>query len=297
MKYEPKGMMTHGNLWRDQNGPRSGVPAMAPQPMFDAELGQIFIKMRSFMGLGLWDMARAVGTEPTVIADLEAGALASLPPWPQLMTLVDAYARLTGVDPQPIVSRLLRLSSGAPTYRASVSPPAQAYDRVHSAPVHQPSAHMRTSPYSAPVIGSPTGPVPVRTAERRPFPDRRTYSNAVALAAPAEVADVDEDLQLKRPRVRAFAATGRRVLQGIGSRAAVFILLAAIPALVLVAARQHPVVLYAAVAPMPAFVGNPLRMGLDQLVSGFAPVRDGLTWIDVGDPRARKADRLPEHSR
>jgi hypothetical protein len=50
---------------------------------------------------------------------------------------------------------------------------------------------------------------------------------------------------------------------------------------------------YQAIALLPVPIAGPVRAGLDYLVGLTMPSRDGLTWIDVSDPRSRKADKLP----
>ena len=71
------------------------------------------------------------------------------------------------------------------------------------------------------------------------------------------------------------------------------LLLATFLGLFAITARQFPLVLYATVAPFPSVIATPLRGAIDHAVMFLAPVREGLAWIDIGDPRARKADRLP----
>jgi hypothetical protein len=53
-----------------------------------------------------------------------------------------------------------------------------------------------------------------------------------------------------------------------------------------------PAALYRGLALLPAALGRPARRGLDQLVLLTAARREGLRWVDVGDPHLRKADRL-----
>jgi hypothetical protein len=48
---------------------------------------------------------------------------------------------------------------------------------------------------------------------------------------------------------------------------------------------------------LPASIAEPVRAGFDRLVSFAAPSRDGLTWIEVSDPRSRKADKLQARAR
>ena len=50
---------------------------------------------------------------------------------------------------------------------------------------------------------------------------------------------------------------------------------------------------YQAIALLPVPMAGPLRAGFDYLVGLTTPSRDGLTWIEVSDPRSRKVDKLP----
>src|SRR5262245_39822825 len=50
---------------------------------------------------------------------------------------------------------------------------------------------------------------------------------------------------------------------------------------------------YQAIALLPVPIAGPVRAGVDYLVGLTMPSRDGLTWIEVSDPRSRKADKLP----
>lgn len=49
---------------------------------------------------------------------------------------------------------------------------------------------------------------------------------------------------------------------------------------------------YRVAAMLPAPLESILRFGIDQAAHIGAPRRDGLKWIDVGDPRLRKANKL-----
>lgn len=63
----------------------------------------------------------------------------------------------------------------------------------------------------------------------------------------------------------------------------------------LVQAAPGPI--YRAVALLPAPLEGAARAGLDRLLLYSAPRRDGLRWIDVGDPRLRKVDKLQTSTR
>lgn len=58
------------------------------------------------------------------------------------------------------------------------------------------------------------------------------------------------------------------------------------------AAFARPAALLASIAMLPVAIATPIRAAMDGLVAVSAPRRDGLRWIDVDDPRTRKADKL-----
>ena len=62
-------------------------------------------------------------------------------------------------------------------------------------------------------------------------------------------------------------------------------------------AHVVPQPVYRAVVLLPGPVEGAVRAGLDYLVLLTAPRRDGLKWIEVGDPRLRKADKLQTGTR
>ena len=63
------------------------------------------------------------------------------------------------------------------------------------------------------------------------------------------------------------------------------------------AAQAAPQLVYPVIAMLPDRLEVPVRAGLEYLVLLTAPSRDGLRWIDVGDPQVRKADKLQTESR
>jgi hypothetical protein len=306
--------MTAGN-GPDWRGPGTALSAYAPsQPMFDVELGKIFLTMRSVLGISLWDMARRVGAEPTVIADLEAGALSALPPWPELTRLVDAYAAATGIDQQPILARLLRtqapVESGNDPRIAqaprtiTVQPPSQGGPRGYypQATAGQvPGMQARLSgpiPDSAFVPPNKTERAAVSavpTEARRAIPGPRSVLDSAGLAANVEVVAAKSDLQ--EQVVRAVRSVLRGVHRVLLRRAVGFTGLVVLPGIVMLTAWAIPAVLYSVLAPLPSVVAQPLQAGVNQLVAAFAPEREGLTWIDIGDPRLRKTDRLAHRAR
>jgi hypothetical protein len=53
-----------------------------------------------------------------------------------------------------------------------------------------------------------------------------------------------------------------------------------------------PSVGYRVIRLLPAALAEPAKHGLDAIVLYAAPTREGLKWIDVGDPRLRRGDKL-----
>jgi transcriptional regulator with XRE-family HTH domain len=62
-------------------------------------------------------------------------------------------------------------------------------------------------------------------------------------------------------------------------------------------ATTAPAPFYRLLALLPRSAAAPARAVLDALVLYSAPRRDGLRWIDIGDPRLRKVDKLPAKRR
>ncbi len=62
-------------------------------------------------------------------------------------------------------------------------------------------------------------------------------------------------------------------------------------------ANAAPAPLYTAAKRLPDPLAGYARAGLDQIVHLTAPQRDGLRWIDVGNPQLRKTDKLQTSTR
>jgi hypothetical protein len=93
---------------------------------------------------------------------------------------------------------------------------------------------------------------------------------------------------------RGEPAPGRRVSRGRRRARAFFALSApiALAGVVIYLAQTAPQPLYRVVMWFPAPIQVAARAGVDSLVLLMAPRRDGLRWIEVADPRSRKADKL-----
>jgi hypothetical protein len=62
-------------------------------------------------------------------------------------------------------------------------------------------------------------------------------------------------------------------------------------------AQTLPSEVYRAIRLLPDPVAAPVRTGFDYMILLTAPRRDGLRWLETGDPRLRKADKLQTGTR
>jgi hypothetical protein len=88
------------------------------------------------------------------------------------------------------------------------------------------------------------------------------------------------------------AAGFRNNLAGPIGRGLRVLVALSIPVALIVLVTQTSV-LEAAVARMPPPMQRFVRGAQNYVIVQLAPVRDGLRWIDVPDPRSRRGDKLP----
>ena len=62
-------------------------------------------------------------------------------------------------------------------------------------------------------------------------------------------------------------------------------------------AMSAPEPVYRVISALPNPISGPARAGMDSLLLLSAPRREGLRWIDVGDPQLRKVDKLQTTAR
>jgi transcriptional regulator with XRE-family HTH domain len=86
----------------------------------------------------------------------------------------------------------------------------------------------------------------------------------------------------------------RDAWQGGLGRAVRVLVAMSIPVALVVLVTQTAV-LEAAVAKLPPPVARIVRGAQNFIIVQLAPVRDGLRWIDVPDPRSRRGDKLPSN--
>jgi hypothetical protein len=128
----------------------------------------------------------------------------------------------------------------------------------------------------------PPQPAPntARTGVRAlPPPDARTARQSARPAPPPRPTSRDDDVVTRRRRRRSrrlYAMTAPFVVAG-----GLFALIAGAPGLA-----------YSLASMLPEPAGAYLRKTVEMVVVVAAPERDGLRWIDVPDPKSRKAARI-----
>lgn len=269
-----------------------------------AEAAQLFAGLRTVLNLTLEGAADLLSTEPHVISALETGTIGALPPWPETQRLVEAYTGLAGCDPGPVLAVLRPEIDRLDSNQSNIAPQAYGTAR-HTAPqVHgDPRGDAPMSREIAPpaVVRrheagdladtsdmQPAGPRWRKGRGGRPVPvgPQRGGSDADAgprarytLKLPAKLPSLTRTFA----RILAVAAASRGVRLGlIGSGLALALLLA----------LCQPRFVHLVSSRLPDPMAQGLRSVHDYLLIRFAPEREGLRWIEVSDPRARRTDKL-----
>lgn len=219
-----------------------------------ATTAHLFRQLRAALGISVESLAWQIGAEPSAIRALESGALGALPPWPETERLVRRYLALAHIQPDPVLAALAPYVSAPP--RQVVTEPAK----------------QRAAPVSGEQQGKkrrwPSLPLPAFS-----FPRLRKPS-LFALRLPLIGEVTATRLGNWRPRL---------------SRPAGF-MLAAIAALAVIVLQTS--LLEAAARYMPRPISGVLVGIAEQVRLLTAPTREGLRWIEVDDPRSRRADKL-----
>jgi hypothetical protein len=102
----------------------------------DPQIAHFFRNMRTATRLTRDAIARRLATTPAIIEDLELGAVASLPHWPETVRIVRGYCELLRLDPEPLLWRIQQLlrtgdtPTPPPSRSAGAPPPALPRERT-----------------------------------------------------------------------------------------------------------------------------------------------------------------------
>lgn len=241
------------------------------------ELARLFTDVRRVLGISRDDLARALATPVNTVAALETGHVDTLPPWPEVARVVTALLQPLRIDPRPVLQSL-----------------AHEIGSVHAASLRQ-SAGVATFPPRShaplPVQQRPVSAAPTDSTDpddgRSAASSYRRLRAVLRAARPSNLRGV-----IARRAGPAVRSASRRVgarLRRKSSRR--LLLIAGLPLLLLAVSWQSNVVA-ATTAVMPPPMARAVTRMHEYLRLQMAPVRDGLRWIEVDDPRSRRGDKL-----
>ncbi|MFA5951649.1 MAG: hypothetical protein WC807_15330 [Hyphomicrobium sp.] len=243
------------------HGSQAHAPS-ASQPGF----GSLFRDLRRVLNLSLPAAAARLGTRMEVIAALEAGETSRLPPWPETARVVTAYTGLASINPAPVLLLIRRALDANAVPLASESEPEPLASKVEPPAAEQkrPIASHRLMFAALRPLGWPWW-APRLAGVRR-------LASTVSFGA--SVSSFGASLRERVP-------LDSRRLSAIGALL-----------LVLAAAFAQGSALHASLATLHPPIANLVRGAQDYLLMRAAPVRQGLRWIEVDDPRTRRTNRL-----
>ena len=239
----------------------------AGDPMLD--VSPLLSGVRKAQGQSEAMLAGRLGTSADVVRALEAGQLASLPPWPETHRIVEKWLADAGFDPRPALVNLERVFAARSSVPAA-KPAGPSY-RGQSGAAHRHGNGAKSLSRLSGEVGDTGG---------------RSRRALLSLLRP--------------PRLRLDAA--RRALSrrpslfsvgfGLPPSRSARILALVIVLVVLGGTASQTQVVAGALAKLPAPAERAVRSISDFFAVRFAPLRQGHRWIEVDDPRSRRGDKL-----
>ncbi len=226
----------------------------------DERLAAIFRDMRVGLRMSPAQLARSLKTTPEIVSVFEAGHVRAFPAWPETVRIVSELGTLHRIDTRPILARI----------RDQVGPAGLGQVPRTPEAARRPPSEARTA---SPPAAQSDHPLLRAMARRRTetTQDPATSGNMMRRARRA----------VRRTARTMFALSAPVVMVG---------------GLIWMAQTQPTLLLRAANA-LPDPISGVARALADYLVVQMAPRREGLRWIEVSDPRARKSDKLRQASR
>lgn len=241
-------------------------PQVQPAPQLQihqvaAEVAHFFQDLRAALHLTPVQAAQALSTRVDIVAAFEAAKIAALPPWPETCRIVRTYASYAGLDPRPVLHSLEQLFHALPRTPAPEQRGGAGFSRIANGGAQ-----------GASMLKALTGALNAQVLKPanmlQPFKAVRAGGRAARQVRSAGHAI---DRHAGRPGTALFVVT---------------------TAVALVALVTQTSVLEAAVAQLPSPMKRIVQGAHNYVIVQFAPVRDGLRWIDVPDPRTRRGDKL-----
>jgi transcriptional regulator with XRE-family HTH domain len=247
---------------RDSSGPirRSAAPAQRAQPPSTAEIGALFRDLRRILRLSLPELAARLGTRIDVVTALERGDIRRLPPWPETVRVVTGFTSLARIDPRPVLAIIRDHMEG----RAAVA-------GVSGTARQQLRSLAKSASAAAGRVAATT-----RSAASVAWGARQAMAQSW-IASDAADLDVEESV--------------RHSMAWLG-RTGIMVLLVLLLTFATYLARSTG--LEGAVADLRTPIVRLMNKTQDYVVRqvGSASSSSELKWVDVDDPRTRRADRL-----
>ncbi len=270
---------------------QAGAVPLGNGPMTPAYC-RMFLDARRILGLSERDLAQRLATDIGTIRALESGQLAALPPWPETSRVVTAYLAGLGMDPRPVLHSLAQDLAAVTPMQATATPTAAPY--THADAMRRPDerpADKKPGVKAAAAAGGRLGRAPAaahRAAKSAMAAGRNVVRRAGGQVARRAGGEFGNQVRDQIRVVGWFASRRGRWSKRTAFGAVVCFALAAAVAQSTFAGS----VMTAATAPLPATVTRALGKMADLVRTQLAPVRDGLRWIEVEDPRSRRGDKL-----
>lgn len=231
------------------------------------EIGSLFRQLRQVLGLSLPQVASLLQTRIDTVSALERGDVPALPEWSETARIVSRYTALAQIDAGPALSLLRRNLEQRGRTGAGTKP----RQRQKDVPARGKEPSERWNVFKAAFL--------------QPFAEAASSLTRRLAQLVAEMRDIDAPdaprpsrfsrLYLNVPRLDARKTAG---------------LVAAL--FVIVGYFAQGSALQASLATLHPPIAKLMRGAQNYLFHRSAPVRDGLRWIEVDDPRSRKADKL-----
>ncbi len=259
-------------------GPRNygGYDACVPSASMQAQaesralIARFFIDLRQALRLTVPQAAHYLSVPLEVVEALETGQVEYLPAWPETSAIIMTYTSMAGVNGRPVLNALGTLFTqlsvpAAPvpalTYQPQQQRPQQPFPAIsHAPPARRP----------APVRGRPIQPVEHQDIARSGLSvsSRNLLRAGSAIASGARRLPQEALDQVRRRPQRALYAVS-------------------LP-LGLLLVTMHSSIF--------TTISQPFAMVVQRASTYFqehyGPVRDGMRYIEVDDPRTRRADKL-----
>ncbi len=99
---------------------------------YDNEIGELFREMRQATSLSQQQTARQFNTSIQTIGFLEQGHLSALPPWNETHRIITEYTMMLGLDPEPVLRRVMLQLPGDHPSRPKTQEVAPSYDNMRA---------------------------------------------------------------------------------------------------------------------------------------------------------------------